>query len=312
MKCKTLLAATAGACLLSTGAFATTTTPSYPASCAPFGTDATTANKTLQTALAGVVKAGGNGGLGFNMWATLVGNDGAVCAVAFSGASYTDQWLASRIISAQKAATANSLSLATVSGASSAGQLALASGNLYSADREGGSLFGLQFSNPVDPANAYGQAGQPGTLPNASADFGKSTDPLVGLPVGGINVFGGGLALYTATGKVGGLGVSGDTSCTDHMVAWKTRNALNLDYLKTAGISGPAKIFANDPKHPDNLIFDIPNNTQGVGPNKAPVEGNNAISQTGFGHPYSCLTPPAQQQNGSGYPPTAGGLPEVR
>ena len=231
--------------------------------------------------------------------------------VAFSGGAYTDQWLASRVISAQKAATANSLSLATVSGASSAGQLALSSGNLYSADREGGSLFGLQFSNPVDPANAYGQAGQPGTLPNASKDFGTATDPLVGLPVGGINVFGGGLALYTASGKVGGLGVSGDTSCTDHMVAWKTRAALKLDFLASAGISGPAKIFAKDTKHPDNLIFDIPNNTQSVGPNKAPVEGNNAISPSGFGHPYSCLNAPPQQTNAGGYP-TAGGLPDVK
>jgi hypothetical protein len=43
-----------------------------------------------------------NGGLDFNMWATLVANDGTVCAVAFSGGTYTDQWLGSRIISAQR------------------------------------------------------------------------------------------------------------------------------------------------------------------------------------------------------------------
>lgn len=30
--------------------------------------------------------SGPNGGLGFNMWGTLVANDGTVCAVAFSGA----------------------------------------------------------------------------------------------------------------------------------------------------------------------------------------------------------------------------------
>ncbi len=52
----------------------------------------------LQSALQGVVSAGGsskpvssggNGGFGLNMWATIVGVDGTVCAVAFSGADYT-------------------------------------------------------------------------------------------------------------------------------------------------------------------------------------------------------------------------------
>ena len=44
----------------------------------------------LQTALVAAVAVGngapnGNGGLGFNMWASLVANDGTVCAVAFWG-----------------------------------------------------------------------------------------------------------------------------------------------------------------------------------------------------------------------------------
>ena len=45
--------------------------------------------------------------------------------------------------------------------------------------------------------------------------------------------FGGGLALY-ATGKVirGGLGVSGDTSCADHFIAWRVRHILGLDHMK--------------------------------------------------------------------------------
>ncbi|ARN82215.1 heme-binding protein [Methylocystis bryophila] len=286
MKFKMLLAATTGACLLSTAAFATAAPTPLPASCSGLPT-----HDQLAAQLKAAVGVAGNGGLGFNMWATVVGNDGAVCAVAFSGNAYTDQWLASRVISAQKAATANSLSLATVTGASSAGNLALASGNLYSADREGGSLFGLQFSNPVDPLDAYHQAGQPGTTPDPTT-FGTTSDPMLGLPIGGINVFGGGLALYNAAGqKVGGLGVSGDTSCTDHYVAWRTRNGLKLDYLKTGHIAGPASLFAGDATHPDNLIFDIPNNTQKVGPGHAPIEGNNAISPSGFGHPQ-CLNQP--------------------
>ena len=41
--------------------------------------------QALKTALTSVVAAGGNGGLEFNMWGTLVADDGTVCAVAFSG-----------------------------------------------------------------------------------------------------------------------------------------------------------------------------------------------------------------------------------
>lgn len=50
--------------------------------------------------------------------------------------------------------------------------------------------------------------------------------------IGGINVFGGGLALYSDDGElVGAVGVSGDTSCADHNIAWRTRSALELDYV---------------------------------------------------------------------------------
>ena len=36
----------------------------------------------------------------------------------------------------------------------------------------------------------------------------------------------------TRSGKlVGGLGVSGDSSCADHNIAWRTRHNLNLDYV---------------------------------------------------------------------------------
>ena len=40
---------------------------------------------------------------------------------------------------------------------------------------------------------------------------------MVGRKPGGVNVFGGGLGLDATGGViVGGVGVSGDTSCTDH------------------------------------------------------------------------------------------------
>jgi hypothetical protein len=81
--------------------------------------------------------------------------------------------------------------------------------------------------------------------------FGTALDRLVGNRVGGVNVFGGGLALYASGGiKVGGLGVSGDTSCPDHFVAWRVRTSLKLDHF--TGLGG-----VSDPTHPDNIIYDI-------------------------------------------------------
>ena len=178
---------------------------------------------------------------------SVVARDGTVCAVTFTGNDWGDQWPGSRVISAQKANTANAFSLPG---------LAIATANLFSAVQNGGSLFGLQFSNPVDPAVAYrGEAGQ----------LGKPADPLVGQRVGGVNVFGGGLALYDPQGRLlGALGVSGDTSCADHNIAWKTRRALNLDRVP----AGVHKRGAGD-KGDDNIIYDI-------------ADGKSA---SGFGHP---------------------------
>lgn len=163
-----------------------------------------------------------NGGLNLDMWATVVNRDGEVCAVTFTGAERGDQWPGSRVISAQKANTANTFSLP---------KLALSTANLYSAVQPGGSLFGLQESNPVNVEAAYS---------GDNKKIGQKNDPLVGKKIGGVNVFGGGLALYNSKGLlVGGLGVSGDSSCADHNIAWKLRKALQLDYVP-AGVS-PAK-----------------------------------------------------------------------
>jgi len=232
----------------------------------------------LKSALQAAVAHSGNGGLGFNMWATVVAPDGTVCAVAFSGVQYIDQWLGSRIISAQKANTANAFSLSN--GAAPLTSLfptglALSTANLYSAVQPGGSLYGLQHSNPVDPDPAYKG---PAIL------FGTAQDPIVGDRVGGVNVFGGGLGLYASGGKrVGGVGVSGDTSCTDHMVAWRVRNTLKLDHLGTLGVVPGA-----DAQHPDNIIFDIVPTADGGLLNPG---GTLSRSISGFGHP-TCVNNP--------------------
>ena len=93
----------------------------------------------LQAALP-AARAQANGGFNLDMWATVVNRDGVVCAVAFTGDDRGDQWPGSRVISAQKANTANAFSLPG---------LALSTANLYTAVQPGGSLFGLQESNPV-------------------------------------------------------------------------------------------------------------------------------------------------------------------
>jgi uncharacterized protein GlcG (DUF336 family) len=216
-------------------------------------------------------------GLNNQMWATIVNRDGIVCAVAFSGVNRGAQWPGSRVISAQKANTANSFSLDASSNSGGSGQpkgLALSTANLYSAVQPGGSLFGLQESNPVDTRVAYD---------GPSSSYGTAFDPMVGQKIGGVNVFGGGLALYAstptaaATGAapeqiVGAVGVSGDTSCADHNIGWRTRHNLGLDHLaNTAGVSG-------DATRPDNIVFDITVNPYGG-------TGNSA---GGFGHP-TCI-----------------------
>src|SRR5204862_3525278 len=138
-----------------------------------------------------------------------------------------------RVISAQKANTANAFSLDSTSNSGGSGQatgLALSTANLYSAVQPGGSLFGLQESNPVDTTAAYGAP---------ASRYGQFNDPMIGKRIGGVNVFGGGLALYSANHViVGGLGVSGDTSCADHNIAWRVRNSLGLDHLAANANSG--------------------------------------------------------------------------
>jgi uncharacterized protein GlcG (DUF336 family) len=211
-----------------------------------------------------------NGGFDLDMWATVVNRDGVVCAVAFTGSNRGDQWPGSRVISAQKANTANAFSLPGLS---------LSTANLFSAVQPGGSLFGLQHSNPVDTDVAYH---------GPATAFGTSSDPMVGHRTGGVNVFGGGLALYAvhngARVLVGAIGVSGDSSCADHNIAWRTRHALGLDHVP-AGVSG-------DPARLDNVVYDIT-------PQPGQQEG---VSAGGFGHPQ-CSS--AATAAAAGLPPTA-------
>ncbi len=200
----------------------------------------------LRSAVQAVVKEGksANTGMGNQEWAAIVNRDGIVCAVAFSGPDRTVEWPGSRLIAAEKANTANALS---------GPDFALSTANLYYASQPGQSLYSLSTSAPPNSAAVF--AGNP-------QQFGTKDDPFVGKPIGGIIVFGGGLALYDKSGKLlGAIGLSGDTSCADHVIAWKVRHKLDLDHVPL-GVA---------PGQNDNMILDI----------------SNGISASGFGHP-SC------------------------
>lgn len=199
----------------------------------------------FRTVVQQIVREGAakNGGMGNQEWAALVNRDGIVCAIIFSGTSRADEWGGSRVIAASKASTANGLS---------GRDYALSTANIFAASQPGQSLYSLATSQPPNPNAVFGDP----------ATFGTPNDPMVGKAIGGIIVFGGGLPLYASDGKlIGGLGLSGDTSCTDHVIAWKVRHDLHLDAVPM----GPS------PEHNDNMILDWQNNQ----------------SPSGFGHP-SC------------------------
>ena len=113
----------------------------------------------------------------------------------------------------------------------------MSTANLFAPTQPGASLFGLQESNPVNTIVAYG---------GDSELIGTHDDPMIGKKIGGVNVFGGGLALYTSDGVLSGaIGVSGDTSCADHNIAWRTRDSLGLDNVP-GGVGTPG----------DNINYD--------------------------------------------------------
>lgn len=197
----------------------------------------------LRQVLTAVVRQGPgkNGGMANQEWAVIVDREGIGCAVVYSGNNATQQWLASRVIAASKANTANGTSNS---------DYALSTANLYAGSQPGGSLYGLITAGLPNAKAAFGDP----------TTFGTSNDPMVGKMVGGTIVFGGGLALYNAQGQiVGGLGLSGNTSCADHVEAWKVRHMLHLDNVP----AGPS------PAHNDNMILDF----------------HDGKSASGFGHP---------------------------
>ena len=158
-----------------------------------------------------------NGGLfsPSRMWSAIVDRQGVLCSVIRLG----DAWPGSRAIAIAKANTANAFSN---------DQLALSTANLYGPTQPGGPLYGLNNSNPFNPDY----------LPQGSG---------IGRVPGGVITFGGGVPLYASGKVIGGLGLSGDTACADHVIAYRMRKLTNLGLDKVPKGVGPANT--------DNIIY---------------------------------------------------------
>ncbi len=165
-------------------------------------------------ALSAVLRAGnGNslGGLflGTRMWAAVVNRKGELCAWNTSRADATAVWPGSQAIAKAKGFTANAFSLNAAGGG-----FPLSTAQLYTFVQPGHSLFGLNQSNPFNPNFL---------IPPSGSTLG------LGQVAGGIITFGGGVALYSGNQIIGGLGISGDTACTDHEIAKRARDLAGLN-----------------------------------------------------------------------------------
>jgi len=151
--------------------------------------------------------AGDAGGLfhGTRMWAAVVNRNGEVCAYATSTADPSQVWPGSQAIAKAKAYTANAFSL---------DGNALSTARLYTLTQPGHSLWSLGQSNLFESKFLAPPSGQGGGKEQLA---------------GGLIFFGGGVALYQGTTIIGGLGISGDTSCTDHEIAKRVRDLADLN-----------------------------------------------------------------------------------
>ena len=152
-------------------------------------------------------------------WAALVDRSGRLCAVTVSTDDPADVWPGSQAIAKAKAYTANAFSL---------DDLALSTARLYTFVQPGHSLFSLNWSNPFDPSYL--------AAPNGSSGGTRQI-------AGGLITFGGGVPLYSGGRIIGGLGISGDTSCTDHEIAKRVRDL--------AGLNPPGGALVDDIVYPN-------------------------------------------------------------
>ncbi len=147
------------------------------------------------------------GGLfhGTLMWAAVVNRNGEVCTYTTSTDDPSQVWPGSQAIAKAKAYTANAFSL---------DNHPLSTALLYTFTQPGHSLWSLGQSNLFESKYLAPPSGQGGGKEQLA---------------GGLIFFGGGVPLYKGTTIVGGLGISGDTSCTDHEIAKRVRDLAGLN-----------------------------------------------------------------------------------
>jgi uncharacterized protein GlcG (DUF336 family) len=157
---------------------------------------------------------GDAGGLfgGRKQWAALVNRDGELCAIVVSTDDPAASWPGSRNIAIAKASTANAFST---------DDKPMSTARLYTLTQPGHMLWGAAAANPFNPLCS----GSP-------RDNGKGN----GKVCGGAIVFGGGVPLYKGGVRVGGLGSSGDTACTDHEISKRIRAKAGLEPPGGAGV----------------------------------------------------------------------------
>lgn len=156
------------------------------------------------------------GGLfeGTRMWGAVVNRSGEFCAANTSTLDETQVWPGSQAIAKSKAFTANAFSL---------DNFVLSTARLYTFTQPGHSLWSLGQSNLFNTQFLLAPS-HANTLKNQIN--------------GGLIFFGGGVPLYKDGEIVGGLGVSGDTSCADHEIAKRVRDL--------AGLNPPGGKLADD------------------------------------------------------------------
>lgn len=155
----------------------------------------------------------------------VVNRDGELCAYATSTSDPTQVWPGSQAIAKAKAYTANAFSL---------DDFVLSTARLYTFTQPGHSLWSLGQSNLFDTRFLAA----PGAM--------GSTNQITG----GLIFFGGGVPLYANGVIVGGLGISGDTSCADHEIAKRVRDLAGLNPVGGALVDDivytpPASVFGH-------------------------------------------------------------------
>lgn len=175
-------------------------------------------------------------------WAAVVNRQGEICATTVSTENPASAWPGSQSIAKAKAYTANAYST-DVS--------ALSTARLYTLTQPGHSLWGVAEPNPFRADCVVAP---------------EAADSTTGKVCGGSIAFGGGVPLYKGKTRVGGLGVSGDTACTDHEIAKRIRHLARLDPEKGAFVDDIVYASVDGPSpyaHP--LCVNTWRNNQKVG-----------------------------------------------